>query len=269
MASMFEGSYLGDDSKLADDTRLECGICWHVYDPAEGDDYWQIAAGTPFSRLPEHWRCPVCDAEKHKFMVLMPEAPVTPEEKQAVTAAMQAEHGCSPATCSCGKGGEKSPAMTGALDEARLGALTAAYLKAEARMRGLPIYNQALSVELIGFRREGADLVGIVLTPWCMNIVVVPGGEIEALREGQTRARSFPSGKYDFTGGRLDGVGAIELCSLFSPMDEFAEMEVARLVAKSAIEGLYEAPPPPEPAAVSRRGFLSGKGAPAGGEAHP
>ena len=67
--NVFEGSYLGDDGKLARDSRLECGICWWVYDPAEGDPVWHVAAGTPFADLPEHWRCPNCDAPKHKFMV--------------------------------------------------------------------------------------------------------------------------------------------------------------------------------------------------------
>ena len=49
--------------------RMECGICWQVYDPALGDAVWQIEPGTPFSKLPEHWTCPNCDAPKHKFMV--------------------------------------------------------------------------------------------------------------------------------------------------------------------------------------------------------
>ncbi len=66
----FEGSYLGDASRLRDDARLECRICWHVYDPAVGDPVWQIAPGTPFSRLPPHWRCPECDAESMHFMVV-------------------------------------------------------------------------------------------------------------------------------------------------------------------------------------------------------
>lgn len=65
----FEGSYLGDNEKLADDTTMECKICWHVYDPTEGDDYWQISPGTPFSELPDHWRCPECDGDKEQFMV--------------------------------------------------------------------------------------------------------------------------------------------------------------------------------------------------------
>lgn len=67
--SQFEGSYLGDDNKLDAATQLECGICWWEYDPALGDPVWHIAPDTPFSALPEHWRCPNCDAPKHKFMV--------------------------------------------------------------------------------------------------------------------------------------------------------------------------------------------------------
>jgi len=66
----FEGSYLGDAERLADDARLECKICWWVYDPAEGDAVWQIPPGTAFSRLPGHWRCPVCDGAAEQFMVL-------------------------------------------------------------------------------------------------------------------------------------------------------------------------------------------------------
>lgn len=51
-------------------SRMECGICWHVYDPSEGDDVWQIPAGVAFAALPADWRCPKCDAEQSKFMRL-------------------------------------------------------------------------------------------------------------------------------------------------------------------------------------------------------
>ena len=50
--------------------RRECRICWHVYDPALGDEVWQIAAGTSFEALPAHWRCPECDAAKDAFLAL-------------------------------------------------------------------------------------------------------------------------------------------------------------------------------------------------------
>jgi rubredoxin len=48
--------------------RMECGICWQVYDPAQGDLYWQVPPGTAFADLPEHWSCPNCDAPRHKFL---------------------------------------------------------------------------------------------------------------------------------------------------------------------------------------------------------
>lgn len=66
----FEGSYGGDNSRISDSDKMECKICWKVYDPKKGDDYWQIEAGTPFSQLPDHWRCPECDGTKDQFMVI-------------------------------------------------------------------------------------------------------------------------------------------------------------------------------------------------------
>lgn len=66
----FEGSYLGNVSKIKDDHIMECKICWYQYNPAEGDPVWQIAPNTPFSALPEHWRCPECDGDRDQFMVV-------------------------------------------------------------------------------------------------------------------------------------------------------------------------------------------------------
>jgi len=47
---------------------MECRICWQVYDPGQGDDLNQIAPGTPFTKLPDDWRCPRCDADKSLFL---------------------------------------------------------------------------------------------------------------------------------------------------------------------------------------------------------
>lgn len=66
----FEGSYLGNDDRLPDEARMECKICWWIYDPALGDDVWQIPPGTPFHALPEHWKCPICDGARDQFMVV-------------------------------------------------------------------------------------------------------------------------------------------------------------------------------------------------------
>ena len=67
----FEGSFLGNGAQLPAHTRLECKICWWVYDPALGDPVWQIDPGTAFNDLPAHWRCPECDGDAEQFMVLV------------------------------------------------------------------------------------------------------------------------------------------------------------------------------------------------------
>ncbi len=51
-------------------TRLECKVCWYVYDPAQGDCVWQVPPGTPFASLPAHWTCPNCSTTKDQFLVL-------------------------------------------------------------------------------------------------------------------------------------------------------------------------------------------------------
>lgn len=57
-------------ASISPTTRLECRVCWTVYDPAQGDDVWQVPPGTPFADLPAHWSCPNCSAEKSGFLVL-------------------------------------------------------------------------------------------------------------------------------------------------------------------------------------------------------
>jgi rubredoxin len=60
-------------ARIDDATKMECKICWYLYDPADGDPVEQIEPGTPFRTLPDYWRCPQCDAEPSAFI------PVTDE----------------------------------------------------------------------------------------------------------------------------------------------------------------------------------------------
>jgi rubredoxin len=48
--------------------QMECGVCWTVYVPEEGDPLGRAPPGTAFAALPEDWRCPTCDAPPTKFM---------------------------------------------------------------------------------------------------------------------------------------------------------------------------------------------------------
>jgi rubredoxin len=60
----------GERRGVSAEARLECRICWHVYDPAAGDPVWQVPPGTPFAELPAHWTCPNCAANKDGFLVI-------------------------------------------------------------------------------------------------------------------------------------------------------------------------------------------------------
>ena len=52
------------------DIMHQCSNCLTIYDRKYGDPGAQIPAGTPFSALPETYRCHVCDSEKKYFVAL-------------------------------------------------------------------------------------------------------------------------------------------------------------------------------------------------------
>ena len=205
MSVNFESSVNGI---IGDDTVLECGVCWWTYDPRQGDDAQDIFAGTSFRDLPADWRCPCCGAPQSKFMI-----------KEA--------------------GDEIQPAQAEASLEDKVAALVNAYEAAEKDMIGLPIHNGVLKVEAVGFRAYGGDVVGVILTPWCMNIVILPG-DLTSAQLGSKRGHVYPFGTYSFVMGQMEGVGLVETCSLFSPMDDFDDHAVARAAAQAAIDGLFQ-----------------------------
>ncbi|MGA7809579.1 [NiFe]-hydrogenase assembly chaperone HybE [Bradyrhizobium sp.] len=136
----------------------------------------------------------------------------------------------------------------------------------ERSMRDLPVYNDALAVEAVGFRADGEALSGILITPWFMNLVLRPlDGSPASWSPGSSISHAFPVGAIDFNVGDVDGIGRIASCSLFSPMFEFSTMEQARATAEAALMEILLPPAEPErpatklAAAVDRRRFLRGE----------
>lgn len=64
--------------------RYRCGKCPYIYDPRRGDPDGGIPPGTPFARIPESWRCPVCGASKRDFVAI---------EAEPASASRQVERG--------------------------------------------------------------------------------------------------------------------------------------------------------------------------------
>lgn len=133
-------------------------------------------------------------------------------------------------------------------------------------MAGVPMLNPALRVQAVGFRHWQSHWLGVLVTPWFMNLMLLP--RIDAawwpLAERDKRTCVFPAGPFEFIGARDPVLGDYQACSLFSPMFEFADQGGAVATAVAVLEGLFQ-PPAPAPAAahkptVSKRDFLFGRG---------
>jgi len=140
------------------------------------------------------------------------------------------------------------------------------------RMADVPILNERLRVAALGFRDWQGVRVGALVTPWSINLVILPGPAAPAgqaagdavlarLRGGEAQRWLFPSGEYEFHGHEEATLGRYQQCSLFSPVLEFATHEDACAAARAALEALFTASQPaaPPPAAtLSRRALLFG-----------
>ena len=207
----FEGSFLGAADKISPQAIMECKICWTPYDPAEGDDYRQVDPGTAFVDLPHDWSCPNCSAPKEQFMVL------------------------------------EDPGAHEVAEAARLDSLTGP-LVAEfreiwhAKMRDVPMVNKLLTVEAVGFRMVDGRPLGVLISPWFMNLIQLPGeGEDWSdLVAGDKELIAFPSGEYEFIHNTRDMIGGYKACSLFSPMGDFRTQMQAQDVARAVMVALFD-----------------------------
>lgn len=156
------------------------------------------------------------------------------------------------------------PAAQPVSDHPRVAALVAAYAAADAAMRDLPIYNPVLAVEGTAFYPvEGEGLLGILITPWFMNLVILPETTVpfDPARCGASRKVALPGGPRAFRAAGDAGLGTIWTASLHSPMDVFHSPAQARAEARLR---LAEALTPPvadtsAPACPGRRAFLGGR----------
>ncbi|MDD2761765.1 MAG: [NiFe]-hydrogenase assembly chaperone HybE [Methylomonas sp.] len=124
----------------------------------------------------------------------------------------------------------------------------------ETRMQGIPVVNPALAVEALGFVRANADWVGILITPWFMNLMLLPGMGSDWTERwpGSKFEEAFPYGVFEFTVAGEPQLGCYAQCSLFSPMFQFQNQDDARNAAQAALQALLT---PPK---LSRRDLLRG-----------
>jgi [NiFe] hydrogenase assembly HybE family chaperone len=142
----------------------------------------------------------------------------------------------------------------------RVAALAARFAEIDATMRDLPLYNRALEVEAWGFAPFGADgLLGVLITPWFMNLTLLPVDPepIAANRYGRAESVALPAGPRSFLYNGDPAVGAFRAASLHSPLDQFLSMPQARAEARLRLTEALTPPAPPEPPALSRRALFA------------
>lgn len=137
-----------------------------------------------------------------------------------------------------------------------------------SRMADLPFVNPALRVEAVDFGLWQGQWLGVLLTPWAMNLILLPHvpGDWQEVPPGEIRRVLFPAGEFEFVAAADDRIGQWQSCSLFSPMSEFPDHGAALLVARAVRSALFiadggdetEAPTLAESPRLSRRSFLFG-----------
>jgi len=108
------------------------------------------------------------------------------------------------------------------------------------RMQDMPIINPQITVETVGFQGWQADCLGVLITPWFMNLVILPSQPATELKVGQKLVYAFPAGEYDFVVNHEQPLGFFYTCSLFSPMFQFADHAAAHETAQAVIELLLK-----------------------------
>jgi [NiFe] hydrogenase assembly HybE family chaperone len=105
------------------------------------------------------------------------------------------------------------------------------------RMDSVPVINHSLKVQTVGFHQWGHYLLGVLVTPWFMNFILLPHKQdnYQTLKIGTVKSYTLPSGCYDFIVSFEEEIGFFLTCSLFSPMFEFENQQAAELTALESL----------------------------------
>lgn len=146
---------------------------------------------------------------------------------------------------------------------------------AECRMVGMPFMNPGLVVEVVASCRLQGDWLAALVTPWCIMMVLMPGGGAlwKDTGLGARREVALPVGVVSFIADEGPAsLPCLQYCPIVAPVshlvDQAQAVELAIeahetcLIAPSlSSEGIEGVGPRPEPShSASRRSFLLGNG---------
>jgi [NiFe] hydrogenase assembly HybE family chaperone len=136
-----------------------------------------------------------------------------------------------------------------------------------------PPVNACLSCLAVGFSRYRGDWLGVLITPWFVDLYLLPGGgEFWGdIPSGQRRYVELPLGTVPFTAADDPGIGSYQYSPLISPVSALPDMAAAVKLANDVLSGIFgeaarlpmestvparSGEPEGKPEVTSRRGFL-------------
>ncbi|MEA9391293.1 hydrogenase-2 assembly chaperone [Acerihabitans sp. TG2] len=112
---------------------------------------------------------------------------------------------------------------------------------ADAQMRELPFYQAQIPVRACGFQLFEQQWVGVLLTPWMLSLLVLPGpGQRWPHKAvGSRLGLALPCGNVGFIVGEVSGCAGYLASSLLSPLpaglDGDAALRLAQQCARMAL----------------------------------
>ncbi len=129
----------------------------------------------------------------------------------------------------------------------------------QKEMKNLPFVNHNIRVEAVGFRHQDDGLLGVLITPWFINLVLLPESiDVAECEEGSKSIIEFPSGEIEFTQCTDQQIGAYRSAALFRSVADFPDHAVARDVASRVMAELDIEHK--NTMSISRRAIFTGRG---------
>ena len=110
------------------------------------------------------------------------------------------------------------------------------------RMADIPILNPRLKVQAVGFREWNGHVLGVLITPWFMNLMILPTERTDWSNHqvGTKHKYVFDAGTFEFIVGEEEELGQYMSCSMFSPMFDFEDQKAAVETAEAIVVGMFK-----------------------------
>jgi [NiFe] hydrogenase assembly HybE family chaperone len=107
-------------------------------------------------------------------------------------------------------------------------------------MQDMPFVNAALDVECVGFARYDGDWLGVIITPWFLNLFLLCGGGRMwlDLAAGQRRLVQLPCGMLQFIADADPELGLYQYCPLIAAVGSLPDQLTARQAAADALKAV-------------------------------